>query len=282
MDGEQRRVGVGRRVDAQSASTSTCVPHQNGLKISGLDLANTPYMIMGGNNGMDMNGSDASAAAGLQHDDARLALHGPRHSAGRGERAAGRRQQRAQRHPHGGERLRAEPDGGRRTSVPCSTCRRPARPCRGYADAGGGDGRRVRARVADGLPGRDLREPDHRGGQRGGEADARSPARRRARLRDRRRRAATCSPPPCTSFPSTVTKVPMPYGALVQWHRRTQVCGPATPSPAMPFDITGFPPVRRRHDRAADARTSPWCGRSRWRAGRSPFSRRTSRSWRRP
>jgi hypothetical protein len=34
----------------------------------------------------------------------------------------------------------------------------------------------------------------------------------------------------------------MPYGALVQWHRRTQVCGPATPSPAMPFDVTGSPP----------------------------------------
>ena len=41
------------------------MPHQNGLKISGLDLANTPYMIMGGNNGMNMNGSDASAAAGF-------------------------------------------------------------------------------------------------------------------------------------------------------------------------------------------------------------------------
>jgi hypothetical protein len=43
-------------------------------------------------------------------------------------------------------------------------------------------------------------------------------------------------------LPASATKVPMPYGALVQWHRRTQVCGPATPSPAMPFDVTGFPP----------------------------------------
>jgi hypothetical protein len=43
-------------------------------------------------------------------------------------------------------------------------------------------------------------------------------------------------------LPATETKVPMPYGALVQWHRRTQVCGPATPSPTMPFDVTGFPP----------------------------------------
>ena len=50
---------------SQSATASTCVPHQTGLKISGLDLANTPYMIMSGSNGMDMNGADASAAAGF-------------------------------------------------------------------------------------------------------------------------------------------------------------------------------------------------------------------------
>ena len=43
-------------------------------------------------------------------------------------------------------------------------------------------------------------------------------------------------------LPASETKVPMPYGALVQWHRRTQVCGPSTPSPTMPFDVTGFPP----------------------------------------
>ncbi len=48
-----------------SATASTCVPHQSGLKISGLDLNNTPYMIMSGSNGMDMNGADASAAAGF-------------------------------------------------------------------------------------------------------------------------------------------------------------------------------------------------------------------------
>ena len=54
-------------------------------------------------------------------------------------------------------------------------------------------------------------------------------------------------------LPATETKVPMPYGALVQWHRRTQVCGPATPSPTMPFDITGYPPCAARHAAAADA-----------------------------
>jgi hypothetical protein len=48
-------------------------------------------------------------------------------------------------------------------------------------------------------------------------------------------------------LPSTVTSVPMPYGALVQWHRRTQVCGtgggaePVTATPTT-LAITGYPP----------------------------------------
>ena len=34
----------------------------------------------------------------------------------------------------------------------------------------------------------------------------------------------------------------MPHGALVQWHRRTQVCGTGTTSPTSPLAITGAPP----------------------------------------
>ena len=72
--------------------------------------------------------------------------------------------------------------------------------------------------------------PDHRGGQRGGATDARPPATSTVSStprcpRARRARRRHVHPP------ATVTNVPMPYGALVQWHRRTQVCGPATPSP---------------------------------------------------
>ena len=116
-----------------------------------------------------------------------------------------------------------------------------------------GGGRRVRARLADGLSGRELREPDHRGGQRGGAADARPSARRRPRLRHHAVGHRRARRPPCTSSRRPRPSVPMPYGALVQWHRRTQVCGPATPSPTMPFDITGLPAVPERLGRAADA-----------------------------
>jgi hypothetical protein len=43
-------------------------------------------------------------------------------------------------------------------------------------------------------------------------------------------------------LPATESSVPMPYGALVQWHKRTQVCGSGTTTPSMPLQITGYPP----------------------------------------
>ena len=34
----------------------------------------------------------------------------------------------------------------------------------------------------------------------------------------------------------------MPYGSLVQWHQRTDVCGPSTPSSDAGLQITGAAP----------------------------------------
>ena len=43
-------------------------------------------------------------------------------------------------------------------------------------------------------------------------------------------------------LPNTVTIPPAPYGALVQWHQRTDVCSPSTPSGSSPLSISGVPP----------------------------------------
>lgn len=43
-------------------------------------------------------------------------------------------------------------------------------------------------------------------------------------------------------LPSSVSTPPMPYGPLVQWHQRTAVCTPNTPTDAGPLQITGVPP----------------------------------------
>lgn len=42
-------------------------------------------------------------------------------------------------------------------------------------------------------------------------------------------------------LPSTVTPS-MPYGPLVQWHQRTDVCGPSSESASDPLQITGIAP----------------------------------------
>ncbi len=69
--GRERLPGAGAGNAASSPGSrsrrTTCRPVQNGLQISGLDLNNSPLMIMSGNPGasMDMNGADASAAAGF-------------------------------------------------------------------------------------------------------------------------------------------------------------------------------------------------------------------------
>jgi hypothetical protein len=42
-------------------------------------------------------------------------------------------------------------------------------------------------------------------------------------------------------LPATVPKAPMPFGALVQWHQRTGVCGPLTGS-LTTLNITGTTP----------------------------------------
>ena len=48
-------------------------------------------------------------------------------------------------------------------------------------------------------------------------------------------------------LPGTVPKAPMPYGALVQWHQRTNVCGPQTGVSTAAFDVTGSTPCVGRH-----------------------------------
>ena len=60
-----------------TASTASCTAGNGGTTRSGLDLTNTPYMIMGGDAGMNMNGADASAAAGPQLHQGELELHRP-------------------------------------------------------------------------------------------------------------------------------------------------------------------------------------------------------------
>ncbi len=264
---------------APSATASTCVPHQTGLKISGLDLNNTPYMIMSGKNGMDMNGADASAAAGFNTTTPGWHYTGPSIP----QVEATQLLQDGNNGPndiHMAESgcapsLTAADQIGavqyvQATSAAVSGYATPAAAmAAGYEPASPTDYPVVvyvnPTIVAANAAAQRTLDPQHVDGL----VYATTPS------------GGDVLAAAMYILPASETKVPMPYGALVQWHRRTQVCGPSTPSPTMPFDVTGFPPCAAAPC-SSRRRMSPWCGRSRWPAARSPFSLRTSRLWRRP
>ena len=62
----------------QTAATATCTRGNNGALRAGLDVNNSPNMVMAGpGTGMNMNGADASAAAGLNTTKANWNYTGP-------------------------------------------------------------------------------------------------------------------------------------------------------------------------------------------------------------
>jgi len=223
-----------------SATSSTCVPHQTGLKISGLDLANTPYMVMSGSKGMDMNGADASAAAGFNTTTPNWHYTGP--AIAQAEASAlladGNNGPSDIHMAESGcaPSLTAADEIGavqyvQATSAAVSGYTTPAAAvAAGYVPASPTDYPIVTyvnpTIVAANAAAQRTLDPQYVDGL----VYAMTPS------------GTDVLAAAMYILPATETKVPMPYGALVQWHRRTEVCGPATPTSTMPFDITGYPP----------------------------------------
>ncbi len=232
--------GGGSSGTAQSATASTCVPHQTGFKISGLDLANTPYMIMSGTNGMDMNGADASAAAGFNTTTPNWHYTGPAIPQAEAQAllADGNNGPVDIHMAESGcaPRLTADQDIGaeqyvQATSAAVSAYATPAAAvAAGYVPASPTDYPVVTyvnpSIVAANAAAQRTLDPQHVDGL----VYAATPS------------GGDVLAAAMYILPATETSIPMPYGALVQWHRRTEVCGPTTPTPGMPFDITGSPP----------------------------------------
>ncbi len=224
----------------QSATADTCHPHQVGFRIAGLDLANTPYMIMSGTNGMDMNGADASAAAGFNTTVPNWHYNGPALPQAEAEAllADGNNGPVDVHMAESGcaARLTAAEDIGaaqyvQATSAAVSSLATPADAlAAGYVPASPA-GYPVTYYVnptivaANAFARRTL-DPHYVDGL----VYATTPS------------GQAVLAAAMYILPSSETSVPMPYGALVQWHRRTEVCGTGVPSTTMPFDITGYPP----------------------------------------
>jgi hypothetical protein len=226
----------------ESVTTATCRPHQSGLKIAGLLLANSPEMVMGGSpqTVMNMNGTDASAAAGFNTTKVNWHYTGgalPNAEA----QSLLKDGNNAATDIHMAEsgcaaRLTSGEDIGaqqyvQQTSAAVAQYASPAEAvAAGYVAASPTDYPIVYyvnpEIVASNTFARRTLSPQHVDGL---------------------MYAATPSGKEVLAaafyvLPSTVGSVPMPYGALVQWHERTQVCGSGTVSATMPLAITGYPP----------------------------------------
>jgi hypothetical protein len=232
MGGESSAAGA-------NATTAKCTAGNSGTARSGLDLTNTPYMIMGGNAGMNMNGADASAAAGLNTVKANWNYTGPAFPTALAHELLSQGKNGPDEIHMAATGCAAEPTFSEEinstqylqaTSQAVAIYRDPsAAVAAGYVAVSPVDYPVVyyvnpTIEAANAAAKRTL-SPSHVDGL----VYARTPSGQEVLA------AAMYV------LPSTVLKPPMPFGALVQWHQRTAVCGPLTGS-ATTLSITGTPP----------------------------------------
>ena len=223
----------------QTATTASCTRGNNGAPRAGLDVNNTPNMVMAGpGTGMNMNGADASAAAGLNTTKANWHYTGPGLPAAEAQELLAQGEngptdihmlmngcateptfseqinavqyvqntsQAVARYTSPSAALAAGYVAVSPTSYPVVYYVNPT-----IVAANTAVGRTLDPQSVDGL------------------VFAQTPSGQEVLV------AAVYL------LPSTITP-PMLYGALVQWHQRTDVCGPSS-EPASKLQITGVPP----------------------------------------
>jgi hypothetical protein len=230
--------GGGSAVGA-SASTASCSAGNSGVARSGLDLTNTPYMIMGGGHGMNMNGADASTAAGLNTVKANWSYTGPAFPPALANQLLSQGKNGPDEIHMAATGCAKEPTFSQQinatgyvasTSLAVGAYRDPAAAvAAGYVAVSPQDYPVVyyvnpAIEAANAAAKRTL-SPAHIDGL----VYAQTPS------------GQSVLAAAMYVLPSTVPEAPMPYGALVQWHQRTAVCGPLTDSAAT-LSITGTPP----------------------------------------
>jgi hypothetical protein len=233
----------GMESGSMTTSGARCSAGNNGAPRGGLDVTNSPNMAMGNRSGttMNMNGADASAAAGLNMTTANWSYTGPAlPSAEANELLADG--------PNGPEDVRMAASGCspeptfsmeinafgyvQATSAAISQYATPASavtagyelvspsdyPITYYVNPSIVDANMATTRTLD-------------PGSIDGLVYAQVPSGQEVLA------AAIYL------LPNTVAVPPMPYGPLVQWHQRTTVCGSTDPAMLFsPLEITGVPP----------------------------------------
>jgi hypothetical protein len=224
-----------------TATTATCTRGNNGAPRTGLDVQNTPNMVMAGpGTGMNMNGADASAAAGLNTTKANWDYTGP-------ALPTAEAQELLAQGVNGPTDIHMAADGC--TSEPTfsqqinatqyvqnttEAVARYANPSEamaaGYVAVSPTDYPVVYyvnpTIVAANEAAKKSLDPNSIDGL----VYAQTPA------------GSDVLAAAMYILPSTLTSPPMPYGPLVQWHQRTNTCGPSLFSTDGALKITGVAP----------------------------------------
>ncbi len=222
-----------------TTSSASCTAGNSGTARAGLDLTNTPYMIMSGTQGMNMNGADASAAAGLNTVKANWSYTGPAlpialanellaegkngpddiHMAETGCAAE----------PTYSEQINSTQYVQATTKSVAPYDNLSAAVAAGYV-----------AVSPTSYPVVYYVNPSIEAANAASKRTL-SPAHIDGLLYARIPSGQEVLAAAMYVLPATVHKAPMPFGALVQWHQRTAVCGPLSGS-ATTLAITGTPP----------------------------------------
>jgi len=224
-----------------TATTATCMQGNNGAPRTGLDVQNTPNMVMAGpGTNMNMNGSDASAAAGLNTTKSNWHYTGPALPAAEAQElltegangsadihmaAAG-----CAAEPTFSQQINATQYVQNTTQAAARYANLSEATAAGYVAASPTDYPVVYyvnpAVMAANAAAKKTLDPNSIDGL----VFAQTPEGNNVLV------AAMYV------LPSTVTRPPMPYGPLVQWHQRTDTCGPSLFSTDAALDVTGVEP----------------------------------------
>ena len=241
MSGMTGMSGATTGSGGDTATTATCTSGNNGAPRSGLDVNNTPNMVMAGpGTGMNMNGADASAAAGLNTTKSNWHYTGPAlptaeaqelltqgansptdiHMAANGCASE----------PTFSQQIRATQYVQNTTAVAAHYSTPSAATAAGYvlaSPAGYPVTYYVNPTiVASNTAARKTLDPSSIDGL----VYAQTPA------------GTQVLAAAMYLLPSSLPTAPMPYGPLVQWHQRTNTCGPSTTANAVTLQITGTAP----------------------------------------
>ncbi len=233
--------GMGRDSPPNDPTTSSasCTAGNSGTARAGLDLNNTPYMIMSGTQGMNMNGADASAAAGLNTVKANWNYTGPALPVALANELLAQGKNGPDDIHMAETGCAAEPTFSEQINSTqyVQTTSQMVAP---YVDVSAAVAAGYVAVSPTSYPIVYYVNPAIEAANAAAKRTLR-PAHIDGLVYARIPSGQEVLAAAMYVLPSTVHKAPMPFGALVQWHQRTAVCGPLSGSTTT-LAITGTPP----------------------------------------